>query len=326
MSPFLMKQTPLVSVCMITYNHEAFIAEAIEGVLMQETDFSIELVIGEDCSTDNTWEICKQYQQAHPEKIRLLPSNKNLGINENFFRTYNACRGKYIAICEGDDYWTAPFKLGRQVKFLENSTDFSICAHNTTVHFQNTGRLVSSGLENVNYELKDYVLNNLTGWCSCSLIFKNSRQIRKILESEIFRKCPCGDWLLSFSALMQGKMHIFGDSMGVYRIHDGGVYSSKTWLEKFHIHVSAALAIDSLSHHEFHDVIIDHNVRRLFTEPFDKNGNLTISIDALMGEYRRLETKVWRRNIVSILIKYRQTRAMFFRRLSSLFFASTELD
>ena len=117
---------PLVSVHMITYNHEPYIAQAIEGMLMQETDFPIELVIGEDCSTDRTREIVMEYKRKHPDIIRVITSDKNVGANQNSRRTQKACRGKYIAFCEGDDYWHHPGKLQKQVDFLENHPEYGM--------------------------------------------------------------------------------------------------------------------------------------------------------------------------------------------------------
>ena len=118
--PAVLSKTPLVSVKMITYNHEPYIAQAIEGVLMQETDFPIELVIGEDCSTDRTRAIVFDYQKKYPEIIRVITSDKNVGANKNNKRTIKACHGKYIAFCEGDDYWHNPYKLQKQVDYLES--------------------------------------------------------------------------------------------------------------------------------------------------------------------------------------------------------------
>jgi len=121
-----MNSLPVVSVYMITYNHESYIAQAIEGIMMQQTDFPIELVIGEDCSTDRTREICLEYQDKYPEIIRLLLPEKNIGIYKNSKSTFIECKGKYIAICEGDDYWTDPLKLQKQVYFLETRPDFAL--------------------------------------------------------------------------------------------------------------------------------------------------------------------------------------------------------
>lgn len=111
-----------VSVLMITYNHEKFIAQAIDSILMQQVNFDYEIVIGEDCSTDGTRAIVIQYQKEYPDKIRLLLPEENLGMHKNFVQTFRACQGEYIALLEGDDYWTSPRKLQKQVDFFRLSS------------------------------------------------------------------------------------------------------------------------------------------------------------------------------------------------------------
>jgi glycosyltransferase involved in cell wall biosynthesis len=113
-------QEPLVSVLMITYNHRAHLAKAIDHVLAQKTSFPFELVIGEDCSTDGAREIAFDYAARHPKVIRLITSERNVGMIANLDRANGACRGKYIAYCEGDDFWQRPDKLQLQADYLEN--------------------------------------------------------------------------------------------------------------------------------------------------------------------------------------------------------------
>jgi glycosyltransferase involved in cell wall biosynthesis len=117
---------PLVSVHMITYNHAPYIAKAIEGILQQKTDFPIELVIGEDCSTDGTREIVFDFQRRYPDIVRVITSETNVGMMPNGLRTDRACRGRYVAYCEGDDYWPHPEKLRKQVAFLEAHSDYGL--------------------------------------------------------------------------------------------------------------------------------------------------------------------------------------------------------
>src|SRR5271157_2282730 len=109
----------LVSVFMITYNHEKFVGQAIESIVTQKVNFDFELIIGEDCSTDNTLDICNKYAKQYPDIIKLFPSEKNYGMMGNTVRVLYACTGKYIAMCEGDDYWCDPYKLQKQIDFLE---------------------------------------------------------------------------------------------------------------------------------------------------------------------------------------------------------------
>ena len=135
-----------VSVAMITYNHERFIAQSIEGVLMQQTDFAVELVIGEDCSTDGTRAIVRRYGERHPERIRLLLPERNLGADANLAAVLKACRGQYVALLEGDDYWTDPTKLQKQVDFLEEHPDYVLCHHDAVIVDENGALIKNSKL------------------------------------------------------------------------------------------------------------------------------------------------------------------------------------
>lgn len=121
--PARLPDQPVVSVLMLTYNHAPYLAEAIDGVLMQQTDFPIELLIGEDCSTDDTREIALRYQREHPGLIRVITANRNIGMHENFRRIFRASRGEFVALCEGDDYWIEPGKLQNQVDLLRARRD-----------------------------------------------------------------------------------------------------------------------------------------------------------------------------------------------------------
>ncbi len=122
--PSKLAPTPVVSVLMITYNHEAYLAEAIEGVLAQKTDFQIELLIGEDCSTDQTRQIALEYQKRHPEVIRVFYPNKNKGMLRNLKTLFLASKGEFIALCEGDDYWCLRDKLQLQIDFLARRPNY----------------------------------------------------------------------------------------------------------------------------------------------------------------------------------------------------------
>lgn len=131
----------MVSIILITYNHEKYISKAIESILQQKTTFDTELLIGEDCSTDNTREITKEYQKRNPEKIKLITSTKNVGFIQNELRVLKNCKGKYIAFCEGDDYWTDPYKLQKQVDFLEQNPDYGLVHGDVNIYNQETGSL-----------------------------------------------------------------------------------------------------------------------------------------------------------------------------------------
>lgn len=134
-----------VSITIVTYNQEKTIAQTIESVLHQEGNFDYEIVIGEDCSTDNTWSICKQYADLYPQKIRLLPNTHNLGILANFARTNLACKGEYITGCAGDDYWCDNHKIEKQLDFLENHPDYGVVTTEGYMLYVRTG-VIKPGL------------------------------------------------------------------------------------------------------------------------------------------------------------------------------------
>ena len=115
---------PLVSVLIIAYNQEKTVAQTIESILMQKGSFSMEIVIGEDCSTDGTRDICLSYQQKYPDKIRLLLQDTNQGLVRNYIDTLRLCRGKYIGVCAGDDYWIDEEKIAKQINFFEEHSDY----------------------------------------------------------------------------------------------------------------------------------------------------------------------------------------------------------
>jgi glycosyltransferase involved in cell wall biosynthesis len=133
---------PLVSVKMITYNHAPFIIQSIKGVLKQKVNFPIELVIGEDYSTDGTREIVLEYQKKYSDIIRVVTSDNNVGMKKNSYRTAKACRGKYIAFCDGDDYWHHPGKLQKQADYLESHPECGlVCSDYDVYHFKSKKKI-----------------------------------------------------------------------------------------------------------------------------------------------------------------------------------------
>jgi len=145
---FADSEKPLVSVAMIAYNVGLYLEEAIESVLTQKTNFKVELVIGEDCSTDTTRDIALEYQRKYPDIIKVLLHPHNLGLTPNCVATHNACAGKYIALLDSDDFWTNENKLQKQIDFLEQNLDYSACAHQSSI--------IRGTIEN---KVKDFGLN-----------------------------------------------------------------------------------------------------------------------------------------------------------------------
>ena len=213
------------SVSIITYNHEKFIRQALDSVLMQDVDFEYEIVVGEDCSTDRTRDILLEYQDKYPAKFRLLLPTENQGLIRNFVRTYRSCKGEYVATLDGDDYWTSPDKLKWQVDFLDHHRDFSMCFH-TVKHFYDEdenkpGFLFPKNPENIS-GIKDLLVSNFIP--TCSVVFRN----------KIFGEFPdwyytlgMEDWPLYILIAQHGKIRHLDRVMGAYRMHSGSLWSSK---------------------------------------------------------------------------------------------------
>jgi glycosyltransferase involved in cell wall biosynthesis len=216
-----------LSVCLITYNHEQFIAQALESVLAQQTDFDYEIVIGDDCSTDRTRQIAFEYQQRYPDKIFLGPSEKNLGVNRNLAQTLQACRGQYIALLEGDDYWTSAVKLQRQVDFLDSYPDCATCFHAVKIFHENdsTPPRVSPRRGQKKISTIEDLLRLGNFIPTCSAVFKNG------LFGELpnwFYTLRIADFPLHVFNSQHGKIGYINQVMGAYRIHSGGSFSAET--------------------------------------------------------------------------------------------------
>lgn len=213
--------SPLVSVDIITYNHEKFIIEALEGVLMQKTDFIYEIVICDDYSTDGTRDILINYQKKYPDKIILRLQEKNLGLRYNYFENKKACRGKYIAICEGDDYWTDPNKLQMEVDFLENNLEYSMVFTNALQIFEfekvKLEPVPFNNLENRDYSGAELLINWIIP--TPTVVYRNNisydfNQIDKYL----FYDTP-----LFLRIHDYGKIRFFNETTAVYRRHESSI-------------------------------------------------------------------------------------------------------
>jgi len=212
-----------LSVAMITYNHEPFIAQAIQSVLTQKVSFGYEIVIGEDCSADGTRAIILEFQERYPERIKLLPSDGNIGAMRNFERTILACRGKYIAFLEGDDYWTSKEKLQTQVDFLDAHIDCAVCCHR--VKFLNETGLAEADVfpssPAGSYTLEDLLKRNFIMTCSTVL----RRELIPPLP-EWFCDMKLGDWPVFAFVAKHGKIELLDEIMATYRVHAGATWSS----------------------------------------------------------------------------------------------------
>lgn len=213
--PAALNKIPLVSVLLITYNHAPYIAQAIEGALNQVTTFPIELVIGEDNSTDGTREIVLDYQKRYPNAIRIITSNNNVGAHINAERTRKSCRGKYIACCEGDDYWIDTLKLQKQVDQIEANPEMVMSAHRAyTVDVHGNIIDIFPSIQQKYLKPRDVVIRFGGFFATNSIMVKNELFMN---IPSWFYDFPVGDSALMNLGVQRGKIGFINDIMSAYR-------------------------------------------------------------------------------------------------------------
>jgi glycosyltransferase involved in cell wall biosynthesis len=211
-----------LSVAIITYNHERFVAQAIESVLAQKVNFDYEIVIGEDSSTDCTREIVMDFARRYPERIVPLIRDQNLGGARNLTATLAACRGQYVALLEGDDYWTSVDKLQLQVDILEDHPDRALCCHRVrTLNESGTAEFeVFPPHAAGPYSVEDLLRGNFV--MTCSAVMR-----RDLLgpPPHWYFKTNVGDWPLFAMVARHGKIELMDEVMAAYRVHAGSTWS-----------------------------------------------------------------------------------------------------
>lgn len=221
---------PLLSVCLITYNHANYIKKAIESILMQKTSFDFEIIIADDCSSDGTTEIVKKYAEKYPKTIHTIIQEKNIGPAKNYLILLRAATAKYIAYLEGDDYWTDDTKLEQQISFLEANIDYSLCFHSIYTLFN--GKLKKSSIVDIpDTSDINYLLSHPGYISSLSVVYRNSSQLVTLLEKMI--DSPFGDFITYIAVTQQGLIKFIPKRMGVYRKHSAGTWSALGYKEIF---------------------------------------------------------------------------------------------
>ncbi|GHV15374.1 glycosyl transferase [Bacteroidia bacterium] len=267
---------------MITYNHEKFIAEAIEGVVMQKTSFPFELVIGEDCSTDSTRAICVEYQKKYPDIIRLRLPEKNQGMMLNWINNIESGQGKYIALCDGDDYWTDPYKLQKQVDFMEANTDFALCSHSVYT-------LMCEQLdENIEMErnvltTEDIILKDW-GLLTASIFFRKDAH----KTPDWYYTVKNGDYALQLIVSLSGKIKFLPEYMAVYRQHLGGMSSTLKPLNQMAWMVYLLNKFDKYTTRKFKDAIKERIKRMYKVQIYYAKGYSLRKAAAILTVYQKL--------------------------------------
>lgn len=241
---------PVVSIHCVTYNHINFIRDAIEGFLNQVTTFPVEILIHDDASTDGTSAVVNEYAERYPHIISACVQSENtyskpdcLEIRARFF---DRTRGKYVARCEGDDYWIAKDKLEKQVSFMERHPEASFCFHNALVLYGDGQRkqLFVQQDEDRWYSQADLVKRHFVPSASRLIRMEATKM------PPVPRHITAADWINNFTAAGYGPFYYFSDVMSVYRVHDSGVWSRRTQQERAVDSVNVLKFLKSLPGHD----------------------------------------------------------------------------
>lgn len=228
---------PIVSVCTITYNHEQYISEAIDSFLMQETDFPFEIVIGEDCSTDGTRKIIEEYKENYPNVIKAIKHTENKGVIKNFYSTIKECKGKYIALCEGDDYWIDEKKLQKQYDVLEQDMGISGVYHKANIVDATNKIIKTIPWKGKTYERLDDFFEDFYQIPTCSVMMRNLFKDHSFYRfRKIFRNAGyILDYLIDTLIIEQGKYIFLDEVMSCYRVIENNDSFSSQKIEKIEI-------------------------------------------------------------------------------------------
>ena len=220
---------PLVSVVVICYNQQEFIGQALQSILDQEIDWPMEVIVADDASTDATPEIIREVDDQHPGRIRPVLRPANVGIHANAVDALNRTRGKYVALCEGDDYWTDPEKLRRQISHLEEHPDVSVCFHPVLCTWDDHSR--PDSIEPPAADDRDLSLNALL---EENFMATNSVVYRRLPSYDDIPDVLPLDWFLHIRHARHGQISMLPQVMAVYRRHPGGLwYSSLDHAQRF---------------------------------------------------------------------------------------------
>jgi len=283
----------LISVAVITYNQEDTIAQTLDSILMQKGDFDLELVIGEDCGTDDTWKICNEYAEKYPQVVRLMPNTHNLGIMANYARTVLACSGEFIGEIAGDDYYYDDHALAKQLAFLQQHPDYGFMTVNGFRYYVRRNKMVL-GLSPMHPaedgDVKSfYFSENYNGGVYATpvgVMFRRSLLQYVDFEEIISRKLPVEDYPLQAIFSQHTKFGWIPDPLVVYRVYK----ESATFL-----------SINNPKYLEYHRGLM--NTRRYLNELFPQ--------DACVSEAQMLDYEFYKEFLLLLhQLRYGDAKAL----------------
>lgn len=275
----------VVSIICITYNHEKYIKDALESFINQRTNFRFEIIVHDDASTDSTTDIIKGYEQKYPDLIKPIYQKKNqyLKLKSQGKSAVMYCvplaRGRYVATCEGDDYWTDCYKLQKQVDFLEKNPDYVACVHNTRIDdlitppkLLNCFRVINGSAKAYDITFSDAIKNGNSSIYQCSSFMCKTEHYKTAYSDprpDFFYKAKgFGDWPLLIYCALAGKIRYIPDIMSVYRYGVEGSYTlnhmndQTNWIEEQKILIGFTKAVDEYTDFQYSDTI--YSVQRIY--------------------------------------------------------------
>jgi len=241
-----------LSVLLVTYNHERYIERALDSLFSQDFCGAIELVIADDASSDSTLACIQLYEGRDARfTFKYLAPSANLGITRNYQRGFSACSGTYVAVLEGDDYWSSPYKLTRQARFLDAHGECGLCSVNYFVFNEEDASFVSRVERGDGYRLlsaRDLIADNLVGNFSTCLYRKSALDA---LPQALF-DIKSYDWIVNICVARSSLIGFIEEPMSVYRVHSGGAWSHVAHAGQLELQLSLIPAYDQLTHQLFH--------------------------------------------------------------------------
>lgn len=313
---------PKLSVLCLAFNHVHFIRQTLDGFVMQQTNFPFEVLIHDDASIDGTAEIIREYEAKYPEIIKPIYQTENqwskgVPVSKKF--QFSRVQGQYVAMCEGDDYWTDPLKLQKQVDFLDAHPDYSVCFHPVEVHWEDEPS------KDDLFPTPEWRYNKTT-LTADDLVKHNFMQTNSVMYRWVFPELESvenfpdgilpGDWFLHLMHAKHGKIGFLPDVMAVYRRHNGGIWQNHPLLRYCDKHLLFFDAVDILFDGKYHEILTKQKeglVRTLFLESvefrdfkmFEKILNVSPSMLDYMLRHLHVPKNefTWRHRLVNKLAK-----------------------
>lgn len=296
------QKTKKVSVYCMTYNHENYIRDTLEGFINQETDFEFEIFVHDDASADNTGKIIREYAEKYPDIIIPILQDENQyskGINIEKEYIFPRLQGQYVAVCEGDDYWCDPNKLQKQADFLDNHTEYSACVHNTQVLdlYKAQKRLLNSSTKPYDLQIEHVLLDGGADFHTSSVFY------RMEFGKEIFSEhCPdffnksmeVGDYPLAIFLALKGKVRYFPDIMSVYRLGTPDSWTDRMKDIKMQLQTERELidilkSVDKYTNYELHAAVQPIREKRLL-KILNKETKISVLKSKELYEVFRMQT------------------------------------